>query len=225
MMPYIPPKHNSSGFNCPLCNFYSHQTWYKVSSYPFNDVQNPSGYIPKIDLSLCAQCKEFLLWYDAKIIFPLVNGAPPPHPDMPKDVKEIYEEAKSIVSKSSRAAAALLRTAIELLIDNVIGENKKSLNENIGKLVSQNKIQISIQQSLDYLRIIGDHYLHPGVIQMEDIEENDYEHTISLFELVNLITEELITRPKKSDELFSRIPKRQKDQIEKRDKKNKTDIQ
>jgi hypothetical protein len=84
-----------------------------------------------------------------------VNGAPPSHPDMPKDVKKIYDEAKSIVSMSSRAAV-LLRIAIEVLIDCVIGENKRTLNENIGILVKQNKIQVTIQESLDYLRIIGD---------------------------------------------------------------------
>ena len=154
-----------------------------------------------------------------KIVFPIVIGAPPAHPDMPKDVKKIYDESKSIVSLSSRAAAALLCTAIEVLIDNVIGENKKTLNENIGILVKENKIQISTQQSLDYLRVIGDYYLHPGVIQMKDIEEDDYQHVISLFELVNLITDELIIRPNKSNALFGRIPKRQQEQIEKRDNK------
>ena len=54
---------------------------------------------------------------------------------------------------------------------------------------------------------------------MKDIEEDDYQHVISLFELVNLITDELITRPNKSNALFGRIPKRQQEQIEKRDNK------
>lgn len=221
MMPYTPPTYKAEGFNCPLCNFYAHQNWYKAF-YKNINVDGDVAIYEGLELSQCYKCHGRLLWYEERIVFPIVNGAPPSHPDMPKDVKKIYDESKSIVSLSSRAAAALLRTAIEVLIDNVIGENKKTLNENIGILVKENKIQISTQQSLDYLRVIGDYYLHPGVIQMKDIEEDDYQHVISLFELVNLITDELITRPKKSNELFGRIPKRQKEQIEKRDSKNKT---
>lgn len=220
-MPYTPPTYKAEGFNCPLCNFYAHQNWYKVF-YRNMYVDREVGMYDGLELSQCYKCKGKLLWYEERIVFLIVNGAPPPHPDMPKDVKKIYDEAKSIVSISSRAAAALLRTAIEVLIDNVIGENKKTLNENIGILVKENKIQVTTQQSLDYLRVIGDYYLHPGVIQMEDIEENDYQHVISLFELVNLITDELITRRNKSNEIFGRIPRRQKEQIEERDSKNKT---
>lgn len=160
-----------------------------------------------------------MLWYDEKIIFPVVNSAPPPHPDMPKEVEAIYEEAKSIVSKSSRVSAALLRTAVGLLVDNVIGKNKNTLNHNIGLLVKERKPSDEIQQSLDYLRVIGDHELHPGVIEMDDIEANDYAHTISLFELINLIVEELISRPKRVKEHYKRLPQRQRDQIDKRDSK------
>lgn len=224
-MPYTPPTYKAEGFNCPLCNFYAHQIWHKVFYKNMNLDHSRLMIYDGLELSQCYKCDGKLLWYEERIVYSIVNGAPPSHPDMPKGVKKIYDEAKSIVSISSRAAAALLRTAIEVLIDSIIGENKKTLNENIGILVKENKIQVTTQQSLDYLRVIGDYYLHPGVIQMEDIEENDYQHVISLFELVNLITDELITRPKKSNELFGRIPKSQKEQIEKRDNKNKTILQ
>jgi hypothetical protein len=54
---------------------------------------------------------------------------------------------------------------------------------------------------------------------MDDVEVNDYEHTISLFELINLIVDELISRPKKIKEHYDKLPQRQKDQINKRDTK------
>ena len=78
---------------------------------------------------------------------------------------------------------------------------------------------MQVQQSLDHLRAIRDHELHPGVIEMEDLDEDDYQHTISLFKLLNLIVEELITRPKRISEYYQRLPQRQKDAIEERDNK------
>jgi len=218
LMPYTPPTHKSDGFNCPLCNFYSHQEWFLVFYDQSSHFSNVSK-IDKLELSRCVKCGNYLLWHDKKIIFPVVNGAPPAHPEMPAEVKTIYDEAKSIVSKSSRAAAALLRIAISVLIDHVIGKNKKSLNHNIGVLVAEKRLSVQIQQSLDYLRVIGDHELHPGVIEMEDKEINDYEHAVSLFELVNLIVEELISRPNKIKEYYERLPQSQKDQIKERDEK------
>ena len=54
---------------------------------------------------------------------------------------------------------------------------------------------------------------------MDDMEVNDYQHTLSLFELVKLIVEELISRPKKIGDYYNRLPQRQKDQINNRDSK------
>ena len=215
-MPYTPPAHLSDGFTCPLCNFHAHQLWFKMYYGPHaHDVTG----VEKLELSRCERCNEYLLWFDKKVIFPVVNNVPPPRQDMPEDVKKIYEEAKGILFRSTRASAALLRTAVGVLVDEIVGENKNSLNHNIGLLVEQKKLSTEIQQSLEYLRVIGDHYLHPGVIQMENIEEDDYEHTVTLFESLNLIVDELITRPKRAKTYFDRLPQRQKEQIEKRNGK------
>jgi hypothetical protein len=220
MMPYTPPSYKSEGFNCPLCNFYSHQIW-SMMFYGKSIAQFAPKYaIDKMELSLCLKCNQYLVWYDGKIVFPIVNSAPPPHVDMTKEVKEIYEEAKTILCQSPRAASALLRTAIATLVDEVLGKNKETLNHNIGRLVTEKKLSVEIQRSLDVLRVVGDHALHPSVIEMEDIDENDNNHAISLFELINLIVDELISRPKKIKQYYDRLPQRQLEQIQKRDNMN-----
>jgi hypothetical protein len=216
MTEYTPPEYKSEGFNCPHCKFYAHQEWFSVE---VEKRGRGSEEVENLEYSRCVKCNNYLLWVDGKIIYPAVSPAPPPHADMPEEVKKIYNEAKDIVSKSSRASAALLRTALIVLVDKVIGPNKNSLNHNIGTLVEQNKLSNQIQKSLDYLRVIGDNELHPGLIQMDEIDEDDYRHAISLFELVNLIVEELISRPDRINKYYSRLPTGQKEQIENRDKK------
>ena len=47
------------------------------------------------------------------MIFPSGSTIPMAHTDMPESVKEIYDEAREIAGQSPRAAAALLRLALE----------------------------------------------------------------------------------------------------------------
>jgi hypothetical protein len=217
-MPYTPPKFKSEGFNCPQCNYYAHQLWFEVY-YGEKSDRYGNNKISALEMSECVKCKKYILWFDGKIIFPVVNGVQQPHPEMPTEVKTLYEEAKTIVSKSPRASTALLRTAVTVLVDTVMGKNNNSLNHNIGSLVKQKRLSREIQQSLDYLRVIGTHSLHPGLINMEEIEQNDYQHAASLFELINLIVEELIARPKKIKSYYDSLPESQKHQIKDRDSK------
>ena len=60
-----------------------------------------------------------------------------------------------------------------------------------------------IEQSLDIVRVTGNYAVHPGGIDFEDASEVQ-----PLFELINLIADSLLTRPKKVKELHDRLPKR-----------------
>lgn len=215
MLPYAPPKYNEDGFTCPVCNYYAHQVWHEVYGTPRN--RSGSYGIKDLELTVCEKCGDYLVWHKKKMVFPEINGAPRPDIDMPEKIAEIYNEAKSIVSRSPRAAAALLRFAIETLVDDVVGHSKKSLFDNIGILTSEKRLPVEIQQSLDYLRVIGDGYLHPAVIDMKG--KDNYETTISLFELLNFIVQALIGQPKKIKGYYKSLPQRQLDAIDNRNKK------
>jgi hypothetical protein len=90
-----------------------------------------------------------------------------PHPDLPDDIKEDYEEARSIVSRSPRSVAALLRLAVDKLLDWIIEEknllegNKKDINAKI-KLLVENGLRPELQKAFDSVRIVGNHSVHPG---------------------------------------------------------------
>ena len=73
---YIPPKYLSKAFNCPHCNAFSHQKWSRTGMC-MKDWGN-AGPIPKLQLSFCDCCKEYAIWYDKKMIYPISSNAPLP---------------------------------------------------------------------------------------------------------------------------------------------------
>lgn len=141
------------------------------------------------------------------------NGsvAPLPHPDMPEIVVPDYIEARSIVNDSPRGAAALLRLCVQKLCLH-LGETSGNINADIGSLVD-NGLPVGIQQALDVVRVVGNNAVHPGELSEADIADV----ATSLFELVNIIVEDRIARPKALDALYLRLPQGARDAVNKRD--------
>jgi hypothetical protein len=149
------------------------------------------------------------------MIFPDGGGAPPPNPDLTEEIKIDFEEARSILSKSPRGSAALLRLSIQKLCMQ-LGEPGKNINNDIGSLVKKG-LPAKVQQALDALRVIGNEAVHPGQIDLSD----NLETASALFGLVNFIAEKMISEPKAVEVLYGKIPPEKLAQIEKRDGKTK----
>src|SRR5229473_2853992 len=56
--------------------------------------------------------------------------------------------------------------------------------------------------SADIIRVIGNNAVHPGTIDLRD----DQATALALFDLLNLIVDEMITRPREIDEIYKRLP-------------------
>lgn len=212
---YVPPELLVDGFHCPHCGTFSHQEWFRAISV----ASKPSGGGEQRELdrdftvSICYRCNRFGIWQNDRLLYPPTHVAPLPLEDMPADVKEDYEEARSIYSLSPKGSAALLRLAVQKLVV-ALDEDGKDLNKNIGNLVKKG-LPIQVQQALDTVRVIGNNAVHPGQI---DINDNP-KIALGLFGFVNVIVEQMITQPKKIEELYtSALPEGAKDQIEARDK-------
>ncbi|MFJ7566646.1 DUF4145 domain-containing protein [Herminiimonas sp. NPDC097707] len=144
------------------------------------------------------------------MIDPNRGNAPLPNQDMPADVAADYHEAATIAALSPKAAAALLRLAIQKLCLHLGGEGK-NINSDIGTLVKKGLPPI-VQKSLDVVRVIGNNAVHPGQIDADNTEIVGH-----LFHLVNLITETMISTPARVEALYDSLPKSVLDGIAKRD--------
>ena len=208
-VPYTPPKYQLAAFNCPHCLAYARQAWKDVyvsgSGEGFTRLGN-------LRTAWCTHCGNYMIWHDEKMIYPEDSGVEPPNPDLSKAIRDDYLEARAIVNRSPRGAAALLRLSVQKLCQQ-LGEEGSNLNDDIARLVSKG-LPVRVQQALDIVRVVGNNAVHPGVIDIRD----DQSTAQGLFELINLIADAMITQPKQVEATFQSLPATAKNAIEQRDK-------
>lgn len=176
--------------------------------------QYVNWHVNNAQLSDCFVCKKVAVWIGGRLRFPVSSAeVPAPNEDLPPDIRRDYVEAGEIVSASPRAAAALLRLAIEKLCAHLL-EREAKINTMIGDLVARG-LSPMIQRALDVVRVIGNEAIHPGSIDLRD----DQVTAMQLFGLVNLIAEQMITQPKHVMALYGTLPPDKIAGIEQRDAK------
>lgn len=209
VIPFVPPGFHAEAFNCPFCNAYSNQVWNELYYY----IRGAMVCNNSIKLAKCSHCLKESIWYKGLMLYPSAGNAPMPNSDLPEEIKNDYEEARSIVMHSPRGASALLRLAIQKLCK-YLGESGSNINTDIANLVKKG-LSTQVQQCLDIVRVIGNESVHPGQLDLNDNPEIAYQ----LFSLVNIIAEMMISQPKRIEELYLALPEDKRDQIAKRDGK------
>ena len=204
---YYPPKFEADQFHCPRCSVFASQIWRNILE------EKGGGRFEATDFraSVCVHCREASYWQQGRLIDPGTSTAEPPHPDLPQACLADYREARDIVGRSPRGAAALLRVALQKLMSE-LGESGRNINDDIKSLVSKGLPAI-VQQALDFARVVGNNAVHPGEI---DVNDNP-EIAAQLFTMINFIVEDRITRPKEVQGLYDQLPKGVRDAIAKRD--------
>ena len=141
------------------------------------------------------------------MILPECGRGPGPHADMPGQVKKVYEEARKVASKSAGATAALLRKAAEMLCREVLweehggGSKWPSLDKGIAKLKDAGVLSPKCVEGLTIVRLVGNDAVHEGVIDMEEDEQS----LELLFDLINDIVQETISRPRERKAMSAKI--------------------
>jgi hypothetical protein len=203
---YVAPSRDAKQFHCPHCGVYASQLWYGLMiNYP--STWGNTGF----SCSSCVHCSRLAFWHLAQIIVPSDAPVEPPHPDLPEDLKPDFEEARSIVGRSPRSAAALLRLLIQKLMPH-LGQSGTNINADIKSLVAAG-LPATAQKALDYCRVVGNNAVHPGEIDLTDTPEVANQ----LFAMVNFIVDDRITRPKEIADLYQTLPQAARDAIDKRD--------
>ncbi|WP_162901062.1 DUF4145 domain-containing protein [Acinetobacter nosocomialis] len=216
-MTNLQPEFKKGAFICPNCNVYANMEWLYTNQ---NDKNNPTI---TIYLARCFHCKYDSIWRIAsfsnqsittEMIYPRTEIIVKAEADMPEDVKADFEEAKQVYNASPKAAAALLRLALQKLLVH-LGQPGKNINSEIGNLVAEGKLNGGIQKAADTVRLTGNNSVHPGEMNEEDI---DFVAS-KMFDLINFIIKKTITEPRELEELYNMTPLKAREAIEKRDTK------
>jgi len=204
---YVAPAADAPAFNCPAdtCGAYASQSWSPLVA----------DHTPLADwlIGRCARCGHPSIWRAKIMVYPLTTTAPAPNMDTPSDVRGDYEEARAILSRSPRGAAALLRLAVQKLCK-ALGETGDNLNNDIAALV-ENGLLPSVKHALDAVRVIGNNAVHPGQFDLQD----NPEVAEILFRLVNMIVAQMITAPNEAKSIYDSLPQSSLNAIAKRDGK------
>ena len=162
-------------------------------------------------VSQCFSCAGISIWVEDKVAYPQHSEAPPANPDLSNDIRRDYDEASRILNLSPRGAAALIRLAIQKLCKE-LGKSGKNINNDIGALVAEG-LDLRVQKALDAVRVTGNNAVHPGQLDLRD----DRATAESLFGLLNLIVDKMISEPKRVDEVYAKLPEETRQAIGKRD--------
>jgi hypothetical protein len=122
-----------------------------------------------------------------------------PHSDLNEDIQVLYYEATNIFNDSPKGATAILRLALKKLLIQ-LGKEDKSINDGIKELIEEG-LNPKMQQVLDFLRVVGNNAVHPGQIDLDD----NKEMALKLFKILNMIADDMITKPKDMNELYNDI--------------------
>ncbi len=217
---HFPPKHAKGEFHCPHCRVYAKQRWSHLSAigarYARSNISLNTHTMINLNtdwtISFCEHCDLFVIWFEGNMIYPKNIFVEQPNKDLSEEIQKDYLEAANILNDSPRAAAAILRLALQKLCRQ-LGEKGDSLNDDIGELVKKG-LNPTIQKSFDALRITGNNAVHPGEIDLNE----DIDKVIKLFGLINFIAEKMITEPKEINSFYEDLPESSKQAIEKRDK-------
>lgn len=202
------PQRNRDAFHCPDCGVYAAQHWGNLA---LHRAGSGASAMPGFTAAKCTACGRHSLWRGDAMVYPLNRQGEPPKSDMPDDVQAVHEEARSVAPISRRSAAGLLRLALQMLVDD-LEPGEGTIDTKIGALV-QRGLDPQVQQAMDVLRVVGNESVHPGQI---DLEADD-DLVPALFNLLNIIVEQVITRPNHVGGLFGMLPQAKRDAVQRRD--------
>ncbi|HDS1748099.1 DUF4145 domain-containing protein [Pseudomonas sp. M2] len=207
------PGYRLASFTCMHCGVISQMHWADLAIPQFGSFNSTNWVV-----CACQHCKGESIWRKSgnvgkgTLAYPKTLIAPPVHEDLPPSCLADFEEARLICGVSHRGAAALLRLCLQKLLGEIGGKGEH-IDTDIKTLV-QGGLDPHIQQALDVIRVTGNNAVHPLDMSPEDLRD----YVPVMFDMISLIVEERIARPRKIAERFAGLPEKARQAIEKRDR-------
>ena len=225
---------------CPRCGVQAQQEWswvilsddeYATSAEVFFDEAANDREFDEESLSYsasewraahCQGCDQKTLWRNGTNVYPQSASAPAPHPDMSASAAQLYEEARQVLPLSRRAGAALARAALEtqLRILDPGAPKGARLDDIIGRVAA--RVSTPLSERLDIIRHVGNKSLHDSggqddlvYLYLGDSDGAD-EIAELLFDAMNDLVDELITRPARTSDFWSKLPDSVRDSIQRK---------
>lgn len=216
------PEFKKEAFNCPNCSAYAKHDWThqevdETAGTFYREYGKKNHSVFYIYLCKCSYCGYISFWYKEKLIYPLQSIAEPPIDGIPDDIRELYNEASSILELSPKGACAILRLALQKLCNRLAGVDEKGKIDSAIKKLVENGLPSKLQKAMDTVRIVGDEAVHPGEIMIDD----NKQLAVAMFSLINIIIEKMIIEPKEIDSLYNMMPEHKIEGINNRDKYSK----
>lgn len=202
------PSLDRDAYDCPYCEAFAQQSHSGASRGRGGPYSTP---IQELHVTRCGACSQEHVWWKDQVVVPRGRRGIAANPDTPASVKRIYDEAREVASISPKSAAALLRLALQMLVNDLV-EGSDTLDKKIGVLVKRG-MSSRVQKAMDTLRIAGNESVHPGTINLDD----DSTMLDGLFVLMNVIVDEMVSRSKHIDELYAALPDGPREAIKRRD--------
>ncbi len=146
---------DNTAFECPYCGTFIGPRWEDLG-WIGEDATRSS----KIDGTRCLACGGHLISLGGSVVYPSGLIGPAASTDMPDLVRTEYDEARQVGAASPRAAVALLRLAVQKLVDQ-LKPGKGDLNVKIGMLADEGAIPPKLVKMLDVVRVTGNNAVHP----------------------------------------------------------------
>jgi len=129
---------------------------------------------------------------------------------MPAEVRELYDEASAVAAVSKRAGAAFARATLERLLKLLDPDAPPGarLDDYIARVIP--RVNVSTGKLLTLIRHVGNKSLHVDDIPDDAVvlllSNDDAELLGVIFQTINDVVEELITRPNQAAVLYEAVP-------------------
>lgn len=192
-----PPAFKAPVFTCPdpTCQVLAQHAWVSMQ-YERHGTRVTDQ---RVFRSECLQCSSPAYWIDEELAWPAPLLGDPASDSLPEQVRELYGEARTVVAYSPRAAAALLRLAVERLVAE-LGEMKGKLDDRIDRLHKSGELNKGIVDALDAVRVTGNKAVHEG--QIDPAAGDDLGVALLLFRIVNRIADDTLGMRSDIDDLL-----------------------